>query len=69
MRDRVQVRVSAGEDPSTGERIILTDGVPIEIPGNERAELRTRMLADADEVKVARTRASAGVAAPGGPEA
>lgn len=25
MRDRVQVRVSASEDPSTGERIILVD--------------------------------------------
>ena len=69
MRDRVQVRVSAGEDPSTGERIILTDSVPIEIPGNARAErealkaaekLRTRMLADADELKVARTRATVG---------
>ncbi|MCW2899244.1 MAG: hypothetical protein JWO67_1509 [Streptosporangiaceae bacterium] len=69
MRDRVQVRVSAGEDPSTGERIILTDSVPIEIPGNARAErdalkaaekLRTRMLADADELRVARTRATVG---------
>lgn len=69
MRDRVQVRVSAGEDPSTGERIILTDSVPIEIPGNARAErealkatakLRTRMLADADEQRVARTRATVG---------
>jgi len=69
MRDRVQVRVSAGEDPSTGERIILTDSVPIEVPGNARAErealkaaekLRTRMLADADELKVARTRATVG---------
>lgn len=38
MRDRVQVRVSAGEDPSTGERIVLTDSVPIEIPGNARSE-------------------------------
>ncbi|MEJ3652052.1 tyrosine-type recombinase/integrase [Actinomycetes bacterium KLBMP 9759] len=69
MRDRVQVRVSAGDDPSTGERIILTDSVPIEIPGNERSEraamkaaekLRTRLLADADELKVARTRATVG---------
>ena len=57
MRDRVQVRVSAGEDPSTGERIILVDSVPIEKPGNERSErvalreaekLRTRLRADAD---------------------
>jgi integrase len=69
MRDRVQVRVSAGEDPSTGERIILTDSVPIDVPGNERSEraamkaaekLRTRLLADADELKVARTRATVG---------
>lgn len=67
MRDRVQVRVSAGEDASTGERIILTDSVPIEIPGNARAErealkaaekLRTRMLADVDELKVALARRS-----------
>ncbi|MBN9101066.1 MAG: hypothetical protein J0I49_23580 [Pseudonocardia sp.] len=69
MRDRVQVRVSAGEDPSTGERIILTDSVPIEIPGNARAErdamkaaekLRTKLLSDADDLKVARTRATVG---------
>lgn len=64
-----EVRVSAGEDPTTGERIILTDSVPIEILGNDRSErealkaaekLRTRMLADADELKVARTRATVG---------
>jgi len=69
MRDRFQVRVSAGEDPSTGERIILTDSVPIEQPGNTRSEraaqkeaekLRTRLLADADDLKVARTRATVG---------
>lgn len=69
MRDRVQVRVSAGQDPSTGERIILVDSVPIEKPGNERSErvalreaekLRTRLLADADALKVARTKATVG---------
>src|SRR5690242_13587521 len=69
MRDRVQVRVSAGQDPSTGERIILVDSVPIENPGNERSErvalreaekLRTRLLADADALKVARTKATVG---------
>jgi hypothetical protein len=38
MRDRVQVRVSAGEDPSIGERIILVDTVMIETPGNARSE-------------------------------
>ncbi|MGE3796010.1 MAG: tyrosine-type recombinase/integrase [Dehalococcoidia bacterium] len=67
MRDRVQVRVSAGDDPSTGERIILVDSVPIEKPGNERSEraalkeaekLRTKLLADADALKVGRTRAT-----------
>lgn len=64
MRDHVQVRVSAGEDPSTGERIILVDSVMTETPGNARAEreamkaaekLRTKLLSDADELKVART--------------
>ena len=69
MRDRVQVRVSAGEDPSTGEWIILVDSVPIEIPGNARSErvalkeaekLRTKLLADADALKVARTKATVG---------
>ena len=37
IRDRVQVRVSAGEDPTTGERIIIVDSVLIEKPGNERS--------------------------------
>ena len=69
MRDRVQVRVSAGEDPTTGERIIIVDSVPIEKPGNERSEraalreaetLRTKLVADADALKVARTRATVG---------
>jgi len=69
MRDRVQVRVSAGEDPSTGERIILVDSVMIEVPGNPRSErvalkeaekLRTKLLAAADALKVARTRATVG---------
>ncbi|GAA2867637.1 hypothetical protein GCM10010472_26170 [Pseudonocardia halophobica] len=61
--------MSTGEDPSTGERIILTDSVPIEQPGNARSEraaqkeaekLRTRLLADADDLEVARTRATVG---------
>ncbi len=61
--------MSAGEDPSTGERIILVDSVPIEIPGNARSEraamkeaekLRTKLLADADALKVARTKATVG---------
>jgi integrase len=60
--------VSAGEDPSTGERIVLVDSVEIEGQG-ERADrvayrvaekLRTKLLSDADELKVARTRATVG---------
>jgi integrase len=63
-----EVRVSAGEDPSTGERIVLVDSVEIEGHG-ERAEraayreaekLRTKLLSDADELKVARTKATVG---------
>lgn len=62
--------MSAGEDPSTGERIILVDSVMIETPGNARSEraalkeaekLRTKLLADADALKVARTKATVGV--------
>lgn len=62
MRDRVQVRVSTGADPSSGERIILVESVMIEVPGNARfehvalkqaEEVRTRLLADADSLKVA----------------
>lgn len=68
-RDRWQVRVSAGEDPVTGERIILTDSVIIENPGSSRSERaaykladkrRTKLLADADELRVARTRTTVG---------
>lgn len=63
-----EVRVSAGEDPSTGERIVLVDSVPIEGQGEkadraaykEAEKRRTRLLADADELKVARTRATVG---------
>jgi len=63
-----EVRVSAGEDPSSGERIVLVDSVAIEGQG-ERAEraayreaerLRTKLLSDADELKVARTKATVG---------
>ena len=65
----LQVRVSAGKDPSTGERIVLVEGVTIEKPGNERSEraamkeaekVRTRLLADADSLKVARTKSTLG---------
>lgn len=63
-----EVRVSAGEDPSTGERIVLVDSVPIEGQGEkaERAayreaeKIRTKLLTDADELKVARTKATVG---------
>ncbi|GAA3250856.1 site-specific integrase [Pseudonocardia petroleophila] len=63
-----EVRVSAGEDPSTGERIVLVDSVEIEGQGDraERAayreaeKLRTKLLADADALKVARTKATVG---------
>jgi hypothetical protein len=63
------VRVSAGDDPVTGERIILTDRVMIERPGNSRSErtafkeaekLLTKLLAQADEQRVARTRTTVG---------
>ena len=68
-RDALQVRVSAGKDPVTGDRIVLTDSVVIERPGNERSEraawkeaekLRTRLLAEADSLKVARTKSTFG---------
>lgn len=69
LRDRWQVRVSAGVDPVTGERIILTDSVVIERPGNTRSERsafkeaekrRTKLLTEADELRVARTRTTVG---------
>ncbi len=59
------MRASAGEDPATGERIILVDSVVMEKPGNERSEraarretetLRTTLLAEADPLRVARTK-------------
>jgi integrase len=65
----LQVRVSAGKDPSTGERIVLVESVAIEKPGNERSEraamneaerTRTRLLAEADSLKVARTKSTLG---------
>jgi integrase len=69
MRGDWQVRVSAGKDPSTGERIVLTETVQVEKPGDEKSEkaarteaerLRTRLLADADDLKVARTKSTMG---------
>lgn len=58
-----EVRVSAGEDPSTGERIVLVYSVEIEGQGERAAyreaeKLRTKLLAEADGLKVARTKAT-----------
>jgi len=63
-----EIRVSAGTDPSNGERIVLVDSVLIEGQGDraERAayreaeKRRTQLLADADSLKVARTKATVG---------
>lgn len=60
--------MSAGDDPSTGERIVLTESVLIEGEGDravkaayrEAEKVRTRLLADADELKIARTKATVG---------
>jgi hypothetical protein len=69
-----EVRVSAGDDPSTGERIVLVESVDIE-GQDERAEraayreaekVRTRLLADADALKVARTKATVACCSNGG---
>lgn len=65
----LQVRISAGKDPATGERIVLSETVPVDKPGNERSEraarkeaekLLTRMQARADELKTASTKATFG---------
>ena len=68
-----QARVSAGTDPSSGERIILHETVPIAEAhtkaARERAErdaykqaekALTRLQAEADTLKVARTKATVG---------
>lgn len=60
--------MSVGEDPLTGERIVLTESVVIDGDGDraekaayrEAVKVRTRLLADADELKVARTKATVG---------
>ena len=65
----LQVRVSAGKDPATGERLVLVDSVTIEKPGSERSEraaqkeaekVLTRLQAEADSLKVARTKSTFG---------
>lgn len=64
-----QVRVSAGIDAVSGERIVLTDSVRIAQPGNIKSEraaereadkLLTQLQAQADALKVARTKATLG---------
>lgn len=56
-------------DPATDERIVLTESVRIEKPGNERSEraaakeaekVLTRLEGEADALKVARTKATLG---------
>jgi integrase len=68
-----QVRISAGTDPVTGARLVLHETVPI-APARTRAareraardareeaeRVRTRLLAEADSLRVARTRATLG---------
>ena len=64
-----RVRVSAGKDPATGERLMLKESVPIAPPGDRKAEQAayreaqkalTRLQAEADSLKVARTRSTFG---------
>lgn len=52
-----QARVSAGTDPVTGERIILHETTSTE---REAEKALTRLLAEADALKTARTKASFG---------
>lgn len=52
-----QARVSAGTDPATGERIILHETLATE---REAEKALTRLLAEADALKTARTKASFG---------
>lgn len=65
-----RVRVSAGKDPATGERLTLKENVPIEPPGDRKAEqaaykkaqkVLTKLQGEADSLKVARTKSTFGV--------
>jgi hypothetical protein len=56
-RSDYQVRVAAGTDPATGERIVLTE-TSHTLKEAERA--RSRLLAEADAMKTARTETSFG---------
>lgn len=58
----LQVRVTAGKDPVTGDRIVLAETIRVGKPGNERSEraaaaeaewARSRLLAEADDLKAA----------------
>jgi hypothetical protein len=59
--DALQIRVSAGKDPATDERLVLVESVRIDKPGNERSEraaqkeaekILTRLQGEADSLKV-----------------
>jgi integrase len=54
---RFQARVTAGVDPATGERIVLSEVAPTR---REAEPALTRLLAEADAWKTARTTASFG---------
>ncbi len=56
--NKFQARVTAGVDPSNGERIVLYDTVDTR---REAERALTRLLAEADAWKSARTKASFGV--------
>lgn len=65
----LRVRVSAGKDPTTGERVVLSEVVLIAKPGHEASEraaakkaekVLTRLQAQADSLKVASTKATFG---------
>lgn len=64
-----RVRVSAGKDPATGERLTLKETVPVEPPGDRKTEqaaykkaqkVLTRLQGEADSLKIARTKSTFG---------
>jgi integrase len=65
--DAFRVRISAGTDPATGERLRLVETVSIAPPKQaeqaayrEAEKVLTRLLAEADSLKVARTKSTFG---------
>ncbi|MCW2568895.1 MAG: hypothetical protein JWN54_2992, partial [Mycobacterium sp.] len=54
---KFQIRVTVGDDPVTGERIVLCEAA---LTRREAERALTRMLAEADAWKTARTKASFG---------